>query len=131
MKPEKVRVVFHCAAKHNGTSLNDQLLQGLDLANSLVGVLIRFQREPVALVADIEGMFSQIRVDPKDCDVFRFLWWEGANLEASPTAYRMVKHVFGATSSPSCADICFKRLVSFSEGKFDPETASRKKYVRR
>ena len=92
------------------------------MANSLVGVLIRVRQEPVALVADIEGMFNQIRFDPKDCDVLRFLWWEGANLEASPTAYRMVKHVFGATSSPSCANLCVKRLASSSEGKFDPET---------
>ena len=41
------------------------------LANSLVGVLIRFRQEPVALVADIEGMFSQIRVDPKDWECLK------------------------------------------------------------
>ncbi len=122
MKPEKVRVVFDCAAKHNGTSLNEQLLQGPDLANSLVGVLIRFREEPVALVADIEGMFSQIRVDPKDCDALRFLWWEDAKLETTPIEYRMVKHVFGATSSPSCANLCVKKIASLNEGKFDPET---------
>lgn len=35
-KPGNVRVIFDCAAKFGGTSLNKQLLQGPDLTNSLV-----------------------------------------------------------------------------------------------
>ena len=73
LKPEKVRVVFDCAAKYHGTSLNQQLLQGPDLTNQLVGVLIWFRQEPVALVADIEDMFHQVVVEQKDQDVLRFL----------------------------------------------------------
>ena len=42
-KPENIRVIFDCSAKCRGTSLNDQLLQGQDLTNSLVGVLTRFR----------------------------------------------------------------------------------------
>ena len=37
-KPRKVRVVFDCTAKVQGTLLIDQLLSGRDLTNSLVGV---------------------------------------------------------------------------------------------
>lgn len=40
-KPGKVRVVFDCAAKHQGVSLNDKVHQGPDVTNKLVGVLQR------------------------------------------------------------------------------------------
>ena len=59
-KPGKTQVVFDCAANHKGTSLNDQLLTGPDLTNSIIGVLMRFHEEQVALSADIEYMFHQI-----------------------------------------------------------------------
>ena len=42
-KPDKIRVVFDCIARFRGTSLNEQLLQGPDLMNSLIGVLTRFR----------------------------------------------------------------------------------------
>ncbi len=73
-KPDKVRVVFDCSAKYGGTSLNDQLLQGPDMTNSLVGVLTRFREERVAMTSDIESMFYQVRVEPSDCSALRFLW---------------------------------------------------------
>ena len=40
--------------------LNRELLQGPDLTNTLFGVLTTFQQDKVALMADIEGMFSQV-----------------------------------------------------------------------
>ena len=55
-KTTKVRAVFNCAAKYCGISLNQQLLQGPDLTNLPVGVMIRFRQEPVAIAADIEAV---------------------------------------------------------------------------
>ena len=43
-KPNKLRVVFDCAAKFHGRSLNDELLFGPALMNNLVGVLFPFSR---------------------------------------------------------------------------------------
>ena len=49
-KPEKVRVVFDCAAKYHGLSLNDTLMKGPTFMNNLVGVLIGFRKNRIALV---------------------------------------------------------------------------------
>ena len=61
-KKDKIRVVFDAAAMHDRVSLNNQLHQGPDLTNSLLGVLPRLRQYPIALVADIEGMFNQVKV---------------------------------------------------------------------
>ena len=47
LKPDKMRVVCDCAAKYGGTSLNQQLLQGPDQTNQLVGLLSRFRQDAV------------------------------------------------------------------------------------
>ncbi len=107
-KPGKLRVVF---AKFNGISLNDTLLTGPDLINSLVGVLCRFRRERVAVVCDIKKMFHQFHVFPEARNFLRFLWWEGGKLENEPREYRMTVHLFGAASSPGCANFGLKYLA--------------------
>ena len=108
---EKPRIVFDCAAEHRGTSLNDQVLQGPDLTNKLVGVLLRFRLHPVAIMADVEAMFHQVRVTRRDQDALRFLWWPKGRLEENPTEYRMTVHLFGGTWSPSCCTYALHRTA--------------------
>lgn len=44
-KPGQIWVVFDSSAQYEGVSLNDVLLTGPDLNNSLLGVLICFRKE--------------------------------------------------------------------------------------
>ncbi len=110
-KPDKLRVVFDCSAKFRGVSLNDTLLTGPDLINPLVGVLCRFRKEAVAIICDIERMFYQFSVTPKSRNYLKFLWWKGGDLEKEPQEYRMAVHLFGAASSPGCANFGLKHLA--------------------
>ena len=121
-KPNKVRVVFDCAARYGNTSLNDQLLQGPDLNNTLFGVLLRFRQDPVALTSDVEAMFHQVRVSPCDANSLRFLWWPDADFSQEPQDYMMQVHLFGATSSPSCASFALQRTAEDHKDEFDEET---------
>lgn len=69
-RKKTLRVVFDCASTFGGTSLNKELLQGPDLTNNLIGVLLRFCQGPIAFMTDIEGMFHQVRVAKEDVSAF-------------------------------------------------------------
>eukprot|EP00064_Thunnus_orientalis_P024566 superscaffoldBa00010743_g24862 len=110
-KPVKLCVVFDCSAKHAGTSLNEHLLPGPDMINNLMGVLIRFRQHPIALMCDIEKMFHQFHVQEDDRNYLRFLWWKDGDTNTQPQEYRMKVHLFGAVSSPGCANYGLKYLA--------------------
>ncbi|XP_026728198.1 uncharacterized protein LOC113494186 [Trichoplusia ni] len=98
----KPRIVFDAAAKYEGRSLNDALLAGPDLLQSLFGVLLRFREGPVAVMADIQDMFLRVKVKEEDRDCLRFLW-RGSRRTGKPEEYRMSSIIFGAASSPATA----------------------------
>ena len=104
-------MVFDCSAKHNGKSLNESLLTGPDLINSLLGILLRFRKESVAFQCDITKMFLQFKVQPHQRDLLRFLWWDQGDTTRPPTHYRMKSHLFGAVSSMGCANVGLKGIA--------------------
>lgn len=112
-KPDKIRVVFDCSSKYEGTALNDHLLTGPDLTNGLTRVLCRFRKHPTAVMCDVEKMFHRFHVSKEDRDYLRFLWWEGGDME-----YRMRVHLFGAASSPGCANYGMKYLANQNEREY-------------
>lgn len=70
--PNKVRGVFDLSAVYEGHSLNKVLMTGPDLANSLMGILLRFRQDRYAVIADIEQMFYQFYVTKEHRDFLRF-----------------------------------------------------------
>ncbi|GAA6099982.1 uncharacterized protein LOC117805176 [Tachysurus ichikawai] len=97
-KKQKIRVVFDCGASYQGTLLNEHLLQGPDLTSPLV------------------------KVHPNDCDLLRFLWWPVGNIDGDLKEYRMVVHLFGATSSPSCSSFAMRRCAEDHKDLYDAKT---------
>ncbi|XP_052680227.1 uncharacterized protein LOC128160994 [Crassostrea angulata] len=102
-KKYKIRVVFDSSAKFLGVSLNDVLMTGPDLTNSLIGVLLKFRKDREAITADIEQMFFNFYVHEEDRNFLRFLWFKDNNIDNELVEFRMCVHVFGNSPSPAVA----------------------------
>ena len=107
-KPGKVRRVCNAASKYKEVCLNDKLLAGPDLLHGLIETIFRFREGPIALTADIESMFLQVQVPEQDRSCSRFLWRPRTNEPVQ--IYEYQRHVFGAKSSPTCANYALKRV---------------------
>ncbi|XP_060763802.1 uncharacterized protein LOC132872763 [Neoarius graeffei] len=67
-------------------------------------------------------MFHQFHVKKEDQDYLRFLWWDSGNLEAQPSVYRMKVHLFGAASSPGCANFGLKHIAATGRSSVSQDT---------
>ena len=127
-KPGKTRIVFDCAAKFRDVSLNSSCLQGPDLNNKLVNVLLRFRQHPYAVMADIESMYHQVLVPVNDRDALRFLWF---NDSGDICHFRMTRHLFGGVWCASSATYALRKVLEEDPG-IDPiifDTILRSFYV--
>ena len=71
---KKLRVVFNSGAIYRGRCLNDTLSTGPPPLNQLPPVIIQFREGEAGFTADIEAMFSRIRMRTEDARYHRFLW---------------------------------------------------------
>lgn len=114
-KPGRVRCVFDSSAKQNNISLNDVLITGPDLTNSLLGILLRFRKEAIAITADIEHMFYCFYVHEDYRNFLRFFWYKDNDPRNEMIEYRMCVHVFGNSPSPAIATYGLRKTVENSE----------------
>lgn len=127
-KPGQIRVVFDSSAQQHGVSLNSVLLTGPDLNNSLLGVLIRFRKDLIAVTADIQQMFYGFLVRHDHRDYLRFLWHEDNDLSKGIQEFRMRVHVFGNSPSPAVAIYGLRQAAQRGEPKYGADT---KQFVER
>ena len=117
-KPKKIHVVFDCPAKFKGSSLNEHLLTGPDMTNELIGVLMHFQKHSIAIMCNVERMFHQFHASEPDRNYLHFLWWENGDMSQEPQDFRMKVHLYGAASSPGCANYGFRSLAKEYEVQY-------------
>ena len=116
-RKNKTRLVFDSSASYHGQSLNDVLLRGPDVANRLIGVLLRFREHQVAFAADIECMFHAFHVPERDRDSLRFYWWSHNDPSRELATYRANVHVFGNRSSPAVSTFGLRQTTTHPEAR--------------
>lgn len=63
-------------------------------------------------------MFNQFFVNEEYRDLLRFFWWDQGDVKKDTQEYRMKVHLFGAASSPGCANYGFKKAADDGEKEF-------------
>ncbi|XP_038116940.1 uncharacterized protein LOC119769111 [Culex quinquefasciatus] len=105
----KCRVVFDGSSKSStGISLNDCLMVGPTVQDTLYSIVLRFRMQEVALVADITKMYRQIWVHPDDRRLQRIFWQQPADPEVRE--YELTTVTYGTASAPYLATRCLKQL---------------------
>ncbi len=69
-----VRLVWNSSQKFRGLSLNDLLLKGPDVLNSIRSVLLKFWRGVFSALGDIKKTYNSVWLEDREVHLHRFLW---------------------------------------------------------
>ncbi|XP_025997408.1 uncharacterized protein LOC113005754 [Solenopsis invicta] len=104
----KVRVVFDASAKtDNGRSLNDILMVGPTIQDTIFAHLLRFRTYKYVLTADIEKMYRQVILHEDDRKYQRILWRQNQQIKT----FQLNTLTFGISSSPYLAIRTIQKLA--------------------
>ncbi|GFY26310.1 DUF1758 domain-containing protein [Trichonephila clavipes] len=95
----KLRVVFDASAKStSGYSLNDILMVGPRVQRDVYPILLSFRTFQIAVCADLEKMFRQIRISSEDTNWQRIQWRD--NPKETVKEYRLTTVTYGTSCAP-------------------------------
>ena len=115
------RLVFNSSAKFNGHILNDYWAKGPDMLNNLLGVLLRFRENLIAIAGDIRKMYHTIKIESVDQHTHRFLWRHME--DRKPDIYVMTALSFGDRPVAAIAAVALKKTAEINEKEF-PEAST-------
>ncbi|XP_055623360.1 uncharacterized protein LOC129766789 [Toxorhynchites rutilus septentrionalis] len=105
----KCRVVFDGSSKSStGILLNECLMVGPTVQDSLYAIVIRFRMYEIALVADITKMYRRIWVHPDDRSLQRVYWQ--SKTDPDVRTYELTTETYGTACAPNLAIRCLQQL---------------------
>ncbi|XP_065094952.1 uncharacterized protein LOC135715963 [Ochlerotatus camptorhynchus] len=122
-KTTKLRVVFDASSKSgSGVSLNDCLLVGPNVNESLFNVFLRWHTYKIAFIADIVKMYRQILVAREDADYLQIVW---RNSPDQPLEHYRLLTVTYSTASAAYQAMAALRRVAEDNKEEHPLVAER------
>ena len=109
---EKARIVYDGAATFRGKCLNEAVLVGTKLLNNLVEVLIRFQIEQCACIADLSKCFFKRPFQRHNATYFALSGSKIMTLISEKSKLFFARHVWGINFSPHIALTAIKNVVN-------------------
>ncbi|XP_072398237.1 uncharacterized protein [Diabrotica undecimpunctata] len=113
----RLRIVFDGSMKStSNVSLNDIMLKGYTVQPDLFEILIRFRLYKYTLIADIEKMFRQIRINPKQTFLLNILWRNSPQEELKCLELQTV--TYGTNIASFLSTRCLKELAVRNKEKY-------------
>ena len=112
----KVRQFFYAAVFFLDHLLNNVLVTGPDSQQRLIHVLLRFQKQPHVVSADIKWLLLQIRVLTKDQPPLRFLLWREDPITEGDF-FQYARHFHGWNISPTFDNDALRRTASENQSE--------------
>ncbi|GFY78295.1 DUF1758 domain-containing protein [Trichonephila inaurata madagascariensis] len=110
----KLRVVFDASAKSTtGHSLNDLLMVGPRVQRDVYPILLSFRTFQIAVCADLEKMFRQIKISSEDTNWQRILWRD--NPKEPVKEYRLTTVTYGTSCAPYLSTRTLTRTLALDE----------------
>ena len=116
-KSTPVRIVFNSSARYMNHSLNDYWAKGAHLLNDLLGILIRFRENRIALIGDIKKMYHTVKTKTIEQHTHRFLWRD-MNTETQPDTYVIQRVSFGDKPSGAIATVALRKTAEMGQDKY-------------
>ncbi|VDI18897.1 Hypothetical predicted protein [Mytilus galloprovincialis] len=90
--------------------------EGISVENGHYVMPLPFKNKNPPILPNNKHIAFNVNKDHRD--YLRFLWWKDDNLHEDPIEYRMNVHLFGAASSPGCANFGLKRVADDYKDEF-------------
>lgn len=107
----KLRVVFDASARSTtGHSLNDTMMIGPPVQDTLFEILLRFRLHKYAFTADVPKMYRQVRVSPEDTKFQRIVWRDDRSKPLQ--VIELMTVTYGTAAAPFLATRALNQLAA-------------------